>query len=1032
MKSPRLPRILPTGIATLAIATSTLAQAPKTAPPAPPKKTASTVPITVQKFEAAEQLFKDDKIPEALAAFQKLRADKDFKISTLLPQVYAYEGWCYFVQKQYKNALGSFDNLIKEYPDSPFAAEANLKRAECYRELKDYPQALKIYEDFLRKYPRDPKIVRPEDDLYRNLRAQALLGQGWTIAKLESTKDKQNLAPVKAIIQRLLAEHSDDPIIRLNALFLQGLVLNQEKDFDGARAVYSEIAKMRNDPNAATAIFLAAESMWDAKKYEDAISFYKSIPSKPAVVAAARRQLADLDARKADWFRRYNSFEQFNAQRAVLESVLKRFESGDDQRPVALLRIGNCYQQLGKPEEASVVYQFILDMYPLEKLSKNEKPIHENAHYRLIQTLNERKQPLKADEMAALFKQKFPDTDLNADANFTQAEAKFGTRDFKGALPLYQESLTKVKDAQVLEVVDFRIPSCYFELEDFEQAVKGYDTFRTKHPNSKYAPTALFLIGRARFMIARNSSDQATAKKNLADAVTAFEDVRKNYPTFDNLPILTFQLGYLYSFLGAYDIDPKTGKPASPANYDKAIAAYQEFLEKWPETKNADEQLLAPEAWFQIAQAQAALQKPTEAIKAYQTLIEKYPNSVLAPEAAYNIGGAYYSLQKTPDMIAALRAYTEKYPNHDRVADAIFIVAQHYESEKKFDDAIAQYRNLIAKAATRTDNEKLVAAAIGAQTRVATMLEAKDPKAAIKECETFLGQFKDNPVAARATITNLRDIYRRAKLTNEAYTHLEQLVSQYNQNAPVRLAGNTAIIELALGEKDYRRASTVVLKLIADPQKDNLPPLSYAAIGNTYLRTDKYQDAITYFDKMSAAGKDDPRMQSIAQLGLAQSYLQLNQFDKAGPLFEKLMQDPNSPSPTDVKFGSAKVLENTGQIKKAILLYDQVMAAKGASRDQQYEAAFRIGNIYFNNLIEPEKGKDNKKVALVYYFRIISGPLADEAAFRAAQCHQALGNVEAARTGFKMYIARFKDGKFVKEATDALAKLPPPAGPTKP
>jgi tetratricopeptide (TPR) repeat protein len=382
-------------------------------------------------------------------------------------------------------------------------------------------------------------------------------------------------------------------------------------------------------------------------------------------------------------------------------------------------------------------------------------------------------------------------------------------------------------------------------------------------------------------------------------------------------------------------------------------------------------------------------------------------------------------------MVAALRSYAEKYPDHEKVSDAIFLVARQLEAEKKMDDAIAEYRGLITKAVAKPSDEKLFTAAVGAVLRISALEFTKDPKTALQSLDAFLQQFKDQPVAARAIITEIRSTYQRTKQYSDGYTKLEQLVGQYQHSTAVRLAGNTAMIEMALGEKNYKRAEANVLKLLADPEKDNLPPLSYAAIGNTYLRTGKNTEAVPYFEKMLDLAKDDPKMKAIANFGLAQAYIELKQFDKTAPLLLPLQTDPNSPSPNEVNMALAKTYEATAKIKDAVKLFHQVMADKSATRDQSAEAAYRLGLIYFNNLIDPDKPKDNKKVALAYFSRLFfaAGPMADEASFRSAQCHQAQGNIEMARKAYKMYLARFKDGKFARQATEAIEKLPPPAAP---
>ena len=98
------------------------------------------------------------------------------------------------------------------------------------------------------------------------------------------------------------------------------------------------------------------------------------------------------------------------------------------------------------------------------------------------------------------------------------------------------------------------------------------------------------------------------------------------------------------------------------------------------------------------------------------------------------------------------------------------------------------------------------------------------------------------------------------------------------------------------------------------------------------------------------------------------------------------------------------------------------MAGRG---EVTFEAAFRLGNIFFNMVSDPVKVKDNKKLALAYYARLLfaTGPMAEEAAYRSAECHAALGATERACTAFQSYVKRFPSGKFADEAKANIAKL---------
>src|SRR5207302_2757654 len=135
-------------------------------------------------------------------------------------------------------------------------------------------------------------------------------------------------------------------------------------------------------------------------------------------------------------------------------------------------------------------------------------------------------------------------------------------------------------------------------------------------------------------------------------------------------------------------------------------------------------------------------------------------------------------------------------------------IASQLESEKKPDPAIVEYRDLIARAAATPNlTADLRDAAIAAELRIASILESRGNEAdTIADYENFLGRFKDEPVAVRTMVAQITAIYRKGKRFNDGYAKLEQLTSQYPENAAVRIAAATGTIDLALGESDTQRA----------------------------------------------------------------------------------------------------------------------------------------------------------------------------------------------------------------------------------
>ena len=437
----------------------------------------------------------------------------------------------------------------------------------------------------------------------------------------------------------------------------------------------------------------------------------------------------------------------------------------------------------------------------------------------------------------------------------------------------------------------------------------------------------------------------------------------------------------------------------SAAERDKAIMLFNEFTQKWPA------HALVPEAVYQIARNHLGAKRYDNAINAYRALVEKFPDHTLAPFASFEIASAFADAKKLPEMVGALRDYVRRYPNHNKVGDALYAIGTQREAQKKTDEAIAAYRDLVNRAANASPRtEELRNSAIGAQLRIAALL---DVKPAVVECEGVLAKFSGDPTVARAMVAQIGSLYRKGKLIAEGFAKLDQLAQQYPANAVIRQACATSAIELALGEKDFTRATAAATKLLADPERDKLPMASYVAIGNVFLKTEKFPQARKAFERVTAP---------VGQLGLGQALLGLKQYDAAEAALQK------APSSPETDLALAKVYEAKGKVREAMELYNAVL--QNARGDISFEAAFRAGTLAFN-ATDPVRSKDNKKLALGYFARLLfaTGPMAEEAAYRAGECHEALGNMPQACGAFQGYVKRFATGKFVDGAKSKIARL---------
>ncbi len=68
------------------------------------------------------------------------------------------KGYTQMQSLQYKEALTTYMQALKEKPDDPNAATAQFQLGKCYAELKQPDQAVVAYDTFIKNYPNDSRV----------------------------------------------------------------------------------------------------------------------------------------------------------------------------------------------------------------------------------------------------------------------------------------------------------------------------------------------------------------------------------------------------------------------------------------------------------------------------------------------------------------------------------------------------------------------------------------------------------------------------------------------------------------------------------------------------------------------------------------------------------------------------------------------------------------------------------------------------------------------------------------------------------
>jgi TolA-binding protein len=949
---------------------------------------------TQRAYRDARTLYDRGKIAEALAALQAFESQHRF--SAMVPQAVYLQGWCWAGLQKYREAVNAFDRLRKGYPSASMVPDAILKEAECYRELKNYPAMLDLYRAFELQYPNHKMFSR------------ALLGEAWTLFK------QGDFTSAQAIADKVLTRYANNSSTVLDAQLLIAQVLVARKQYDDALRIYQQIPRNTSDARASEALFVAGESLFYAGRWTDAIDCYKQVQPKAGLIENLHRQINELRSQQPDYAQR-GDLPTYEGQMSDLGQLETRCETAPDWGASALSRIADCYRSLGRPDEAIAVYREFLALHPDDRLA-------EQVHLAIIQELVDQHRFDEAEAAASQFQARYDKSASTNDVQLLEAEALFAAGKTADAIDRFQRLAASNARSPILEAADLGVADGYFALHDFEHARDSFQAFVQQHPTSGRMPDGLFRLGRCWFELSRKTSDPPTARTDLAEAIKAYEQLGAAFPSNSLIPEVTFQLGYLNACLATQD-DNSTDKKS---HFEKAAAAFQEFINRWPGNP------LAAEALYQLARNQHALGRCDEAVKSYDKLDAEFPNSAFTPLAVYEIGNCYGVENKRVEMVKQFRKFAARYPAHERIGSALYSIASQLERDGKTDEALTIYRDIVTRAMSATEVPiDFRNAAIASELRIASILAARgDVADAIADCQRVLGKFHDDPAAVHALIGQIAETYRLAKQFTDARTWLEHLATEYPHIDSVRIATLTSTIDLALDQYDNARAYEAALKLLGDPEKDRLPAASYVSIGNALLTHNRFADARDAYEKSLAMYPNDSATASLAQLGSGEAALGLNLLAEAEGIFQEVIRKyPENPAHERAQLGLARVYlarannsdRQDPNNAKAIALLNAIMGSR--TTENAGEAAYLLGKSWFSFSGDE---RENKRNALVCYVRaslVMSGPHADEAAFRSGQCNQALGNTQLARRAFEAYLRRFPHGQFAADAKKELESL---------
>jgi TolA-binding protein len=145
----------------------------------------------------------------------------------------------------------------------------------------------------------------------------------------------------------------------------------------------------------------------------------------------------------------------------------------------------------------------------------------------------------------------------------------------------------------------------YSKLEQYDQAVKHYQTLIQLNPSAPEIPEFMYRVGRSYFFLGQ-----------FDDARKTYEQLIRQYPKSSWIEKAQLEIGQTLLTQG----EQSGGKSSATETYRSAMAAFQTFVQKFPSSP------LVSEAQFGVASCLEELDQLDAAYQAYEALRGKYPS----------------------------------------------------------------------------------------------------------------------------------------------------------------------------------------------------------------------------------------------------------------------------------------------------------------------------------------------------------------------------------------------------------------------
>lgn len=636
--------------------------------------------------EVASKYPKDSIAPEALyaAAYAALELGryeearrhaatfrKQYAGSDLLPDVLHIEAESLLLEKQYDQSAERYRQLLAEHKEHPDATLWQTRLATALSLSGKHQEVLSLLSPVTENVKNPAR--RAEMQLLVGA-AQLALGHlqeavgaleaalatdprgdsaDRALVLLATAQHRQGeTATARSTLERLIADFPDSPLLD-RAHFRLGEYAHAERDSEAAEAAYRRVLfDFPQSPLVPEVMYELGRLLLNTDRPAEAETILTQLLEKDGggdyaarahlARGLARQQLKKHDAANTDL-------------QAALEADLPDQEKADARYALALVQIDQ-----GEYDAAVNTLKQLLSDSP-------DYSGRDSALYQLAWALKLSGEEDQATERFAQLAEDYPDSSHAVEAHYHLGEVRYKAGEFNKAAVEYYTAMKAAKDPELGEKATHRLGWAYFKSNQYENARQTFAYQRRTYPQGPLATDAAFMEAESAFKQEKyaealaiyqelqplDSEDfeilrllhagQAAAQlAQWGEAIKLLQRCAEQFPDAPELPEALYEQGYAWQNQGDAEramslynrvIAESDGETAARAQfmigelhfsqkqYDEAVKSFFKVAYGYPFPQwQAD-------ATFEAARCFELLGRPSQAVKMYQELVEKFPES---------------------------------------------------------------------------------------------------------------------------------------------------------------------------------------------------------------------------------------------------------------------------------------------------------------------------------------------------------------------------------------------------------------------